>query len=377
MNNEYDEYEADYGAEYDEEYEADYRAEYETEIKRKRVEKPEPNEALRRKVVRYRKQVIAYRVLLGLILVAVALFVVIMVFENREKAEPVDFSGVLDEKIAFHIDKDIEGLGEFQDIKSMIDDNYMRYLHKAYILFGEYPDCEYYKISPNVKRNDFDWNKDFYVNSDGLYYSYFKDGEDKGRVAIDVSEFQGDIEWDKVRAAGVEVAIIRIGYRGYGTGAMKSDTKAISNIEGALAAGLEVGVYFFSAAINREEGIEEANFCLDMIKGYNITQPVIIDSEYIAEDESARSNSISVDDRTDVVVGFCETVKNAGYTPMIYGSRDQYLRYLNIDPIGDYEFWLASYDTTDFPYHTEGYQYSRYGYVDGIIAYVDLDVWMR
>ena len=114
-----------------------------------------------------------------------------------------------------------------------------------------------------------------------------------------------------------------------------------------------------------------------MISGYNITQPIVIDSEYIAEDESARSNNISVKDRTAVVTGFCETVKDAGYAPMIYGSRDQYLRYLEIDPIGDYEFWLASYDTTDFPYHTEGYQYSRYGYVDGIANYVDLDVWMR
>ena len=335
------------------------------------------NEVLRKKVASYRKQLIAHRIFLGLIILAVVLFVVIIVFDNRQKGEPVDFSGALDPQMTFDVNKDIEGLGEFPDLKSMIEDNYIRYLHKAYILFGEYPDCEYYKISPNVSRNDFDWDNDFYVNSGGLYYSYFKDGEDKGRVGIDVSEFQGNIDWEKVKASGVEIAIIRVGYRGYGTGEIKSDSLATANIEGALAAGLEVGVYFFSSAINREEGIEEANFCLNMISGYNITQPIVIDSEYIAEDESARSNNISVKDRTAVVTGFCETVKDAGYAPMIYGSRDQYLRYLEIDPIGDYEFWLASYDTTDFPYHTEGYQYSRYGYVDGIANYVDLDVWMR
>lgn len=364
----------EFNNEYDDEYEVDYDQGYEGY---QRAEKSEPSDALKRKVVRYRKQLIAHRVLLGLIIVAVLLFVVIIVLDNRQKGIPVDYSGDLESEIAFAYDKNVEGLGEYPDLKTMMEDNYMKYLHKAYILFGEYPDCEYYKISPNVSRNDFDWNADFYVNSGGLYYSYFKDGEDKGRVAIDVSEFQGNIEWDKVKASGVDIAIIRVGYRGYGTGAMKSDSLAKSNIEGALAAGLEVGVYFFSAAINKEEGIEEANFCLDMISGYNITQPIVIDTEYIAEDESARSNSISVEDRTAVAQGFCETVKAAGYAPMIYGSRDQFLRYLDVDPLGEYEFWLASYDTTDFPYHTEGYQYSRYGYVDGITSYVDLDVWMR
>jgi len=335
------------------------------------------NDVLRKKVARYRKQLIAHRILLGLIVLAVILFIVIIVFDNRQKGEPVSYAYSLNSQMTFTINKDIEGLGEFPDLKSKLQDNYMRYLHKAYILFGEYPDCEYYKISPNVARNDFDWNKDFYVNSGGLYYSYFKDGENKGRVGIDVSEFQGNIDWEKVKASGVDIAIIRVGYRGYGSGAIKADALAKSNIEGALAAGLEVGVYFFSAAINKEEGVEEANFCLDMVAGYNITQPIVIDTEYIAEDESARSNSISVEDRTAVAKGFCETVKAAGYSPMIYGSRDQFLRYLDVDPLGEYEFWLASYDTTDFPYHTEGYQYSRYGYVDGITSYVDLDVWMR
>ena len=97
----------------------------------------------------------------------------------------------------------------------------------------------------------------------------------------------------------------------------------------------------------------------------------------IFEDDSARSNNITVEDRTAAVVGFCETVEAAGYTPMIYASRDQFIKYLDIDAIGKWEFWLAAYDTPVFPYHTEGYQYTPYGYVDGIPTQVDLDVWMR
>ena len=116
---------------------------------------------------------------------------------------------------------------------------------------------------------------------------------------------------------------------------------------------------------------------VETVSGYNITEPVIIDTERVFEDESARANNISVEERTDAVKGFCETIEAAGYTPMIYASRDQFVRYLNVDIIGNWEFWYCSYDNTSFPYHTEGYQYSRKGYVDGISTEVDMDVWMR
>lgn len=343
-----------------------------------RIQEDNSSDAVQKKMATYRRQLIAHRMLLFLIIIVVALIAVIKLFDGRVKGTPLDTSVMVDQTLNFHVDESTSGLPEgFPTMKAFVEDNYLRYLNGAYVLIGPYPDCEYYKISANVTRNEFNWSEDFYVNNGGLYYSYFKDGEDKGRVGIDVSEFQKEIEWDKVKAAGISVAIIRVGYRGYGSGEIHPDALVDTNLTGATEAGLDVGVYFFSSAINREEGIEEANYTLEKIKGYNITQPIVIDTEYVFEDESARANNLSVEDRTAAVVGFCETIEAAGYTPMVYASRDQFIKYLDIDAIGKWDFWLAAYDTPVFPYHTEGYQYSPYGYVDGIPTQVDLDVWMR
>ncbi|SNU04508.1 Lyzozyme M1 (1,4-beta-N-acetylmuramidase), GH25 family [Lachnospiraceae bacterium] len=288
---------------------------------------------------------------------------------DTHKGTPLDSSVIFDETIPFDAD---------WEIQKAIEENYINYLHMAYVLIGDYPDCEYYKISANVTRNDYNWGEDFYVDDGKLYYNYYKDGKALGKPGIDVSEFQHDIDWDKVKATGMQVAIIRLGYRGYGSeGKIHLDSMYEHNLDSAIKVGMETGVYFFSSAINREEGIEEAEFCLKHVKGKKIKLPIVIDTEYVFEDESARANEISVEDRTAAVVGFCETIEAAGYTPMIYASRDQFVKYLDIDQIGNWQFWLAAYDTPVFPYHTEGYQYSPYGLVDGIETQVDLNVWMK
>lgn len=289
--------------------------------------------------------------------------------EDKRLGTPLDSSVIFDETISFDAD---------QNVKQAIEDNYIKYLNMAYVLIGDYPDCEYYKISANVTRNEYNWAEDFYVDDGKLYYNYYKDGKALGKPGIDVSEFQHDIDWEKVKATGMQVAIIRLGYRGYGSeGKIHLDSAYEHNLDSAIEVGMETGVYFFSSAINKEEGIEEAEFCLKHVKGKKIKLPIIIDTEYVFEDEGARSNEISVEDRTAAVVGFCETIEAAGYTPMVYASRDQFVKYLDIDQIGKWQFWLASYDTPVFPYHTEGYQYSPYGLVDGIETQVDLNVWMN
>ncbi len=289
--------------------------------------------------------------------------------EDKRLGTPLDSSVIFDETISFDAD---------QNVKQAIEDNYIKYLNMAYVLIGDYPDCEYYKISANVTRNEYNWAEDFYVDDGKLYYNYYKDGKALGKPGIDVSEFQHDIDWEKVKATGMQVAIIRLGYRGYGSeGKIHLDSAYEHNLDSAIEVGMEAGVYFFSSAINKEEGIEEAEFCLKHVKGKKIKLPIIIDTEYVFEDEGARSNDISVEDRTAAVVGFCETIEAAGYTPMVYASRDQFVKYLDIDQIGKWQFWLASYDTPVFPYHTEGYQYSPYGLVDGIETQVDLNVWMN
>ena len=302
----------------------------------------------------------------GIILLLV--IIVLNVMSSRYKGEHREYVYSLSENIP---------LAGNPDIAEQSDALFLKYLNRAYIVLGTYPDCELIKISDKVAKNEIDWTTDIHVNSKGLYYSYFEGEEDRGKVGIDVSEFQHTIDWEKVSAVGIDIAMIRVGYRGYGSGNMQEDSMYKTNIEGAKEAGLSVGVYFFSSAINRDEGVEEAQFVLDRIKDYSIDQPIVIDTEYVFEDDEARANNISVEDRTAAVVGFCETIEAAGYTPMIYASRDQFIKYLDIEAIGDWEFWLAAYDTPIFPYHTEGYQYTPYGYVDGIETQVDLDVWMR
>ncbi|MCR5544608.1 MAG: glycoside hydrolase family 25 protein [Eubacterium sp.] len=319
------------------------------------------------RIRKLRVQVLRLRIIVAVVAV-VFILLIVHNYNLRHRGKYMNFSEILGETIYFDADP---------NVKVAVEENYLKYLNKAYVLIGTYPDCEYYKISANVTRNDFNWAEDFYVGPGRLYYNYYKDGEPQAKVGIDVSEFQKQIDWEKVANTGIKVAIIRIGYRGYGKGKIMPDNLAEQNLKGAIDAGMETGVYFFSGAINKEEGIEEAKYCLKKIKGLDIKQPIVIDTEMIAEDSEARTNNISVEERTDAVVGFCETIEAAGYTPMIYASRDQFIKYLDVDRIGQWEFWLAAYDTPVFPYHTEGYQYSPYGFVDGIPEQVDLDVWMR
>ncbi len=263
------------------------------------------------------------------------------------------------------------------DLKELITDNYIQYLNKAYVLFGTYPDCSYFKVEPGVARDDYDFEHDFYVADGEEYLNYYKDGQKAGRVGVDVSEYQEEIDWTAVKASGVEVAILRAGFRGYGAeGNMKKDAYFDTNMQGALAAGLDVGVYFFSEAVSYEEGVEEAELVLSMVKPYSFRQPIIIDTEKVG-DEEGRANLISVEERTEALLGFCETVEAAGYTPMIYASTYWFVDALDLSKLGKYEFWLAAYDTPQFPYHVEGWQYASDGYVPGISGNVDMNVWLR
>lgn len=263
------------------------------------------------------------------------------------------------------------------DVKELVTDNFVQYLDKAYVVFGTYPDCTLFKIEEGVARDDYDFAKDFYTAEGESYLNYYKDGQKAGRVGVDVSEYQEEIDWAAVKASGVEVAILRAGFRGYGEeGNMKKDACFDANMQGALAAGLDVGVYFFSQAVNYEEGVEEANMVLSMVKPYRFNQPIIIDTEQIGA-EDGRGNLASVEDRTEAIRGFCETIENAGYTPMIYASTYWFVSALDLSKVGKYEFWLAAYSTPQFPYHVEGWQYASDGSVPGITGEVDMNVWLR
>ncbi len=220
------------------------------------------------------------------------------------------------------------------------------------------------------------WNFDNLVRLDKGHkeMEYREGGKTVSVKGIDVSLNQGSIDWDKVAADGVEFAIIRVGYRGWGTGKFKMDERFEEYMSGALRAGIEVGVYFVTQAISVEEGIEEAEYVLEAIKPYNVTWPVVIDIEPASSDE-ARTAGLTRDQRTDYAVAFCDRIAEAGYTPSIYCSISWFVDRLDIARIAPYDKWLAQYFSRPyFPYDFQIWQYTNTGKVDGIKGNVDLDL---
>lgn len=193
------------------------------------------------------------------------------------------------------------------------------------------------------------------------------------KVGIDVSVFQGEIDWARVKAAGVEFAIIRVGYRGYGDGEIYEDSNYYANIEGALDAGLQVGVYFYSQAVNTDEAREEAQFVLNHLGGYDITYPVVFDWEDAGQ--QSRGTELDQQTLTDCTIAFCDVIETYGYKPCVYFNQTFGYQKLNLGKLTDYEFWLAEYnDVQTFGYDVQMWQYSSTGVVDGINTIVDLNL---
>lgn len=192
---------------------------------------------------------------------------------------------------------------------------------------------------------------------------------------IDVSEHQGDIDWQAVKASGVEFAIIRVGYRGYGNGALLPDEKAQSNYESAKAAGLQVGAYLFSQAISVEEAQEEAAFFLEQIKDWELDLWAVYDWEYISAE--ARTADVDALTLTKCTKAFLDMVAEAGYQPMVYFNRSQAEKRLLLHALAEYDFWLAMYrDPIDtFAYRPDMWQYTNQGSVPGINGNVDINLW--
>lgn len=207
-------------------------------------------------------------------------------------------------------------------------------------------------------------------------YCYKTNGETVSIKGIDVSKYQEKIEWDKVAASDVEFAIIRLGFRGYGTnGTCELDPYFKQNIEGALAAGVKVGVYFFTQATTVEEAKEEAAFVIENLKGYDITWPVAFDTEEVTNYKAARANSLSRKVRTDCAKAFMEEIAAAGYTPVLYAGTRWSILKLDMGALSDYDLWYAYYgDSIYYPYHFTMWQYTASGKVDGIKGKADMNI---
>ncbi len=217
-----------------------------------------------------------------------------------------------------------------------------------------------------------DFKSEQFVTRNG-YSFYTNDGKVESIAGIDISEFQGEIDWEMVKAAGIDFAMIRVGCRTYGTGEIVMDTKFGENLEAADAAGIKTGVYFFSQATSEWEALEEADTVLTAIAPYNITYPVVFDWELV--DDSARTDIVSPEELADYCIAFCEEIRRGGYTPMIYQNKGTVFYNLDIPRVADYDFWLAEYTSKPtYPYEYQIWQYTGDGVVPGVSTPVDLNI---
>lgn len=213
-----------------------------------------------------------------------------------------------------------------------------------------------------------------FIHTDEGFLEYYKNGKLVSHKGIDVSRYQEKIEWDKVANDGVEYAFIRLGIRGYTEGDIKKDDTFEYNIKGALNNNIAAGVYFFTQATSEEEAKEEAEFVLDTLAPYHITYPVVIDVEAVSNN-NARTKNLTKEERTKYCITFCETIKQAGYTPMIYGNLKTFMLMLDIEQLEEYDKWFAYYDDEFyFPYQFKVWQYTDKGSIDGIKGDVDINI---
>lgn len=209
----------------------------------------------------------------------------------------------------------------------------------------------------------------------GAKYSFGSDGKlssGSGVLGIDVSKWNGSIDWNAVKNSGISYVIIRCGYRGSSTGALIEDPKFRSNIQGAKAAGLKVGVYFFSQAVNEVEAVEEASMVINLVSGYGLNYPVFLD----VESSGGRGDKIDAATRTAVCKAFCSTIQNSGYAAGIYANKTWFTSYINTGSLTGYKIWLAQYAAA--PSYTatryDMWQYSSKGKVSGISGNVDMNI---
>lgn len=194
-------------------------------------------------------------------------------------------------------------------------------------------------------------------------------------LGIDVSSHQGVIDWAQVSAAGVKFAMIRLGYRGYETGLLLEDEFALQNLAGAKAAGLQVGAYVFSQALDLEEARAEAEFALELLDGMALDMPLVFDWEYVSP--TARTGNVDRRTVTDCALAFCQRVEEAGYDAMVYFNPHLAETGLLLEELTEYPFWLAMYDAPmTFPYRVRMWQYTQTGTVPGIEGSVDINLYL-
>ncbi len=229
-------------------------------------------------------------------------------------------------------------------------------------------------VDPFVEKHTYDL--DCFVH-EGDKLAYEGDPRYDYRLGVDVSRYQGSIDWNAVKEDGYDFAILRLGYRGYGSaGTLNMDSRFSENLAGAKAAGLDVGVYFFAQAINEEEAVEEAQYVLNALNGTELELPIVYDPESVIDDD-ARTDNVSGEQFTKNTLAFCQAIEDAGYDAMIYSNMLWEAFELDLAQLDGYPIWYADYEPLpQTPYRFEFWQYTSTGRVNGIRGDVDINIWL-
>lgn len=222
------------------------------------------------------------------------------------------------------------------------------------------------------------YDNDSFITDDSGMMTYYIDGEIASCMGVDLSEYQGAVDFEKVKEQGFEFVILRIGGRYYSEeGKMYVDTNYHQYYKDAKDAGLKVGGYFFSQAKNAEEAVEEAEFVLQNISGMELDYPVAFDWEII-EGDSARTDTVLGSDLTQSAIAFCDTIEEAGFESIIYSNTHLMYYMYDLELLKDYEFWIADYENHPSMYYNfTMWQYNIEGQVDGIEGNVDMNICMK
>lgn len=238
-------------------------------------------------------------------------------------------------------------------------------------IINEKGEEEWVLISPNLPKHTYDFLN--LVNQSGVM-KYCPDGTETSFVGADLSENQDYVDFGKVKKAGLDFVILRLGGRGYSTGELYLDEYFVDNERRAAEAGMDVGVYFFSQAISEEEAKEEAEFVIANLNEKKITYPVALDMSEVKND-SQRTDSLTKTQRTKIAKTFLNTLKEAGYKPVLYGTKKFLIQDIDYSKLTEYDIWLAQEaDIPDYPYRFTMWQYTKRATIDGIAGYVSLNI---
>ncbi len=232
---------------------------------------------------------------------------------------------------------------------------------------------EWVLISPYLTKNTYDFTN---MSETANLRKYTDNGKKISYVGVDISKHDGTVNFRSMKAAGIDYVMIRLGARGYSTGQLSVDDNFVENIEDAIDAGLDIGVYFYSQAVTLEEATQEVNFVVQNLTPYkeHINYPVAFDMESVPNDK-ARIDGLSREDKTAISAAFLSGVQAAGYIPMLYGNKEWLIKNIDLAQLQNYDVWLSEdEDIPDYPYQYTMWQYTTTGVLNGITGDANLNI---